>query len=377
MDTANAVSANVASGLTSKEAAERLARFGPNAVKQEGTHPVRALLSKFWAPVPWMLEVTLVLEFALGKYTVAAIIGALLVFNAVLAFAQENHSKRALNLLRQRLSVQARVLRDGRWQLVPAQDLVPGDVIHVRMGDLLPADVRLSEGEILMDQSALTGESAPVEGGPGAQAYAGAAVKRGEATGDVTATGQRTYFGKTAELVRTAKTAGHLQEIIFKIVKYLVALDLALVLILLFYALVKGIPLHDILPYALMLLVASVPVALPATFTLASALGTLELAGRGVMITRLSAIEEAAAMDVLASDKTGTITKNQLSVGELRAYPPYSRDDVLKFAALASDEATQDPIDMAVLKAAQERGIGLATSDRLEFIPFDPARKRS
>ena len=313
----------------------------------------------------------------MGKYPEAAIIGALLIFNAALGFVQENRAQHALNLLRQRLSVQARVLRDGRWQLIPARDLVPGDVIHLRMGDLVPADVRLSEGEILLDQSALTGESAPVEGGPGTPAYAGAVVKRGEATGEVTATGQRTYFGKTAELVRTAKTAGHLQEIIFRIVKYLVALDLALVVVFVIYALVKGIPLHEILPYALILLVASVPVALPATFTLASALGTLELAARGVMVTRLSAIEEAASMDVLASDKTGTITKNQLTVGDLRTYPPYSRDDLLKFAALASDEATQDPIDMAVLKAAQERGIGLSTSDRLEFIPFDPASKRS
>jgi magnesium-transporting ATPase (P-type) len=219
---ANTVSANVAPGLTSEEAAERRGRFGLNAVKEESTHPVLALLSKFWAPVPWMLEVTLVLEFALGKHPEAAIIGALLVFNAALGFVQENRAQHALNLLRQRLSVQARVLRDGRWQLIPARDLVPGDVIHLRMGDLLPADVRLSEGEILLDQSALTGESAPVEGGPGARAYAGTVVKRGEATGEVTATGQRTYFGKTAELVRTAKTAGHLQKLIFRIVKYLV-----------------------------------------------------------------------------------------------------------------------------------------------------------
>ena len=377
MDTVNAVSANVASGLSSQEAAERLARFGQNAVKEESTHPVRALLSKLWAPVPWMLEVTLLLELALGRYPEAAIIGALLVFNAALGFVQESRAQHALNLLRQRLAVQARVVRDGRWQLIPARDLAPGDVIHLRMGDLVPADIRLSEGEILMDQSTLTGESAPIEGGPGMSAYAGAVVERGEATGEVTATGPRTCFGKTAELVRTAKTAGHLQEMVFRIVKYLVVLDLALVLILLIYALVKGISLHEILPYTLILLVASVPVALPATFTLASALGTLELAAHGVMITRLSAIEEAASMDVLACDKTGTITKNRLSVCDLRAYPPYSRDVLLKFAALASDEATQDPIDMAVLKAAQERGIPLSTSDRLKFIPFDPASKRS
>jgi H+-transporting ATPase len=377
MARANAVSATAPSGLSSKEAAERLAQFGPNAVKEDSTHPVLALLSKFWAPVPWMLEVTLILEFALKKYPEAAIIGALLIFNAALSFIQENRAQHALDLLRQRLSVQARVLRDGRWQLIPARNLVPGDVIHLRMGDLLPADVRLSEGDILMDQSALTGESAPVDGGPSTNAFAAAVVKRGEATGEVTATGQHTYFGKTAELVRTAKTAGHLQEIIFRIVKYLVALDLALVLILMIYALAKGIPLHEILPYALILVVASVPVALPATFTLASALGTQELAARGVMITRLSAIEEAASMNVLACDKTGTITKNQLAVADIRAYPPYCSDDLLKFAALASDEATQDPIDMAVLKATQDRGIAISTSARLDFVPFDPARKRS
>lgn len=377
MDVAKAVGANLAAGLTGKEAAERFARFGPNAVKQETNHPVLVLLSKFWAPVPWMLEVTLALEFALGKYPEAAIIGALLLFNAALSFAQENRTRRALKLLRQRLSVQARVLRDGLWQVISAGNLVPGDVIHLRMGDLVPADVRLSEGEVLMDQSSLTGESGPVEGGRGTKAFAGAVVKRGEATGEVTATGPGTYFGKTAELVRTAKTAGHLQEIIFKIVRWLVALDLVLVLILLTYALAKGIPLHEILPYSLILLVASVPVALPATFTLASALGTQDLARRGVMITRLSAIEEAASMDVLVSDKTGTITKNQLSVAGLRSYPPYSQDDVLKFAALACDEATQDPIDVAIIAAAQGRGAGLSLVNRLEFIPFDPATKRS
>jgi len=377
MDSENPVSIKVTSGLTGKEAAERLVRFGPNSVKEESTHPLLVFLGKFWAPVPWMLEVTLILELALHRSAEAAIIAALLVFNAALSFYQENRAQHALDLVRQRLSVQARVLRDGRWQLIPAQNLVPGDVIHLRMGDLVPADVRLSEGDILMDQSALTGESAPVDGGPGRNAFAAAVVRRGEATGEVTATGQHTYFGKTAELVRTAKTAGHLQEMIFKVVKYLVALDLALVLILMVYALCKGIPLQEILPYGLILLVASVPVALPATFTLASALGTQELAARGVMVTRLSAIEEAASMDVLASDKTGTITKNQLAVADMRAYPPYNSADLLKFAALASDEATQDPIDMAVLTAARDRGIAISATARLEFVPFDPARKRS
>ena len=218
------------------------------------------------------------------------------------------------------------MLRDGRWQLVLAQDLVPGDVVHVRMGDLTPADVLLHDGQILVDQSALTGESTPVEVGPGKTAYAGSTVRRGEATGEVTATGRRTYYGKTAELVRTASTPSHLETLIFTIVKYLVALDVLLVVAILVYAVVGGIPLAEIIPFALILLIASVPVALPATYTLASALGSLELAKRGVLVTRLSAVEEAAAMDVLCSDKTGTITKNQLAVATLAGLPsPHGR----------------------------------------------------
>ena len=268
-----------------------------------------------------MLEATLLLELVLGKYTQAVIIAVLLVLNAVLSFLQERRASNALQLLRQHLTVQARVLRDGRWQLVLAQDLVPGDVVHVRMGDLAPADVLLRDGQILVDQSALTGESAPVEVGPGNTAFAGSTVRRGEATGEVAATGRHTRFGKTAELVRTSRTPSHLEALIFTVVKYLVALDVLLVVAILVYAVVGGIPLVEIIPFALILLVASVPVALPATYTLASALGSLELARRGVLVTRLSAVEEAAAMDVLCSDKTGTITKNQLAVAALRPTP--------------------------------------------------------
>jgi H+-transporting ATPase len=283
-------------GLASGEAAARLKQYGPNAIAEEPPHPWLALLRKFWAPVPWMLEAAIALQLALGKLDEAAIITGLLLFNSVLSFLQESRADHALALLKSRLEILARVLRDGHWQLLPAQELVPGDVLHLRMGDLSPADIRLLEGEVLLDQSALTGESLPVEGGPGKPAYAGTVVKRGEATGEVMATGPRTYFGKTAELVRTAKTVSHLETVILTIVKYLVALDVLLVAALLVYAMITGIPLAEIVPFALILLVASVPVALPATFTLATALGSLELAKRGILVTRLSAIEEAAAM---------------------------------------------------------------------------------
>ncbi len=364
-------------GLSSDEARRRLQQFGANAVSEEQRHPWLAFFGKFWSPVPWMLEAAVVLQFVLGKIDEALVIGALLMVNAILSFVQESRANQALALLKNQLAVRARVRRDGSWQQVGAEVLVPGDVIHLRMGDLAPADVRLGEGQVLLDQSALTGESLPVDAGAGALAYAGAVIKRGEATGVVTATGARTYFGKTAELVRTAKTVSHLQTLIFTIVKYLIALDAVLVAALVVYALATHMPLADVAPFVLILLVASVPAALPATFTLATAVGARELAQRGVLVTRLSAIEEAAAMDILASDKTGTITANQLALATLRPRPPRSEEELLRFAALACDEATQDPIDLAILGAAHAQKLLVDLPRRLNFIPFDPATKRS
>ncbi len=364
-------------GLSAAEAARLLAQFGANEVAEEKPHPLLALLRKFWSPVPWMLELTIVLQLALGKADEAAVIAVLLVVNAVLSFLQEGRANKALALLRQRLDIQARVRRDGRWRLVPARNLVPGDAVHLRMGDLIPADLRLAEGQVQLDQSSLTGESLPVEAGPGADAYSGSVVTRGEASGEVTATGTRTRFGKTAELVRSAKTVSHLEAVIFGIVKYLVILDLVLVAALLVYAMATGMPLTEVVPFALILLVASVPVALPATFTLATALGALELAKRGVLVTRLSAIEEAAAMDVLASDKTGTITENRLSLAALKPAGGIAENDLLRWAALACDEATQDPIDLAILAAAHARDLLQDPPRRISFTPFNPQTRRS
>ena len=364
-------------GLTRAEAETRFRQYGPNTVREAKPHRFLAIAKKFWAPVPWMLEVTIILELILGKRPESIIIGFLLIFNAGLGFVQENRAQNALALLRQRLPVKARVLREGQWQLLPAENLVPGDFIHVRMGDVMPADVRLADGHIQVDQSTLTGESLPLEAGSGRTAFAGSVVIHGEASGEVTATGARTYFGKTAELVRTAATVSHLQAIIFTIVKYLVVLDGALVLILLLYSRLAHLPMVEMLPFALMLLVASVPVALPATFTLATALGSQELAGSGVLVTRLSAIEEAAAMEVLCSDKTGTITQNRLAVVGLQPYAPYGEQDLLRFAMLASDAASQDPIDLAILAAAGSHHIDPAGWQTLELIPFEPATKLS
>ena len=365
-----------AQGLTSAEAGERLRQYGPNEVPERRENRWLSFLRKFWAPVPWMLEVAIVLTLVLGRQADAVIIFFLLAFNAVLSFVQESRAENALALLRQHLAINARVRRDGKWQVLPARDLVPGDVIHVRVGDIVPADARVLDGDVQLDQSALTGEALPVEAARQAAVYSGSIVQRGEATGEVVATGDKTYFGRTAQLVQSAKTVTHLETIIFNIVKYLVAIDVLLVVALLLYAPLVGVPLPEALPFALILLVASVPVALPATFTIAQALGSIELSGRGVLVTRLSAIEEAASMDALCVDKTGTITLNELSVGAVRAYPPFSSGQPLEFAALASDAASQDAIDLAILRASAP-STSAAAGQRLSFTPFDPATKRT
>lgn len=364
-------------GLSTPEAQQRLQQYGPNSIPEEHPHRVLAFMRKLWGPIPWMLEVTIILQLVLGKHVNAIITITLLLVNALLSFLQENRAQNALALLRQRLTIQARVMRDDRWQLLPAQELVPGDLIHLRVGDLIPADLRLLEGQISADQSSLTGESAPADLGANSTAYAGSVVKRGEGTGEVTGTGRSTYYGKTAELVHTAKTVSHLETIIQSVVQYLVAMNVILAAAILVYTLIQGLPLDELLPFILILLVASVPIALPATFTLATALGSLELSRRGVVVTRLSAIEEAAGMDVLCSDKTGTITQNQLAVADCRVYAPYTEDELGQWAALASDDATQDPIDMAILTWARDQGIPVDLSQRVQFTPFDPLTKRT
>lgn len=362
-------------GLTSVEAQKRLTEFGPNAVEEKKQHTWLLFLHKFWAPVPWMLEVTLVLEGILGKWPEAIIIALLLLFNAVLGFSQERKAQGALALLKQKLRITARACRDGQWCSLPAADLVPGDMVHVRVGDIVPADLTLSDGQILIDQSALTGESMPVDRSAGTDIYSASIVRRGEASGTVTATGTKSYFGKTAELVRGAGSKSHLEALVLSIVRYLIIMDGFLVVAILAYATWTGMPLKEIIPFALILLVASVPVALPATFTLATAMASLNLAHRGVLVTRLAAIEEAAAMSDLCSDKTGTLTQNRLTLQALTSWEGVGDPELLSMASIASDAATQDPIDMAIMDAAKAQDA--PHYERASFVPFDPSNKRS
>lgn len=363
--------------LTTDEAARRLAQNGPNAIPEAQTHLWLAFLKRLWGPVPWMLELAVILELVLGKYDEAIIIAVLILFNAGFSIVQEKRSSDALALLRKRLKLTARVRRDGEWKTLPAEQLVPGDHIHIRMGDLIPADVELLDGDLLLDQSALTGESLPVEVITGGEGYTGTVVQHGEATAVVTATGARTRFGRTAELVRQAKSQSNLETVIFSVTKALVILDGVLAAIVVLYALFTHMPVLQILPFALILLVASVPVALPATFAIATALGAQDLSHQGVLVTNLSAIEEAAGMDTLCSDKTGTITENRLSVTDLHPYASPNEDELLRLAALACDPSTQDSLDLAILQRAQEHGALPDFSLRQRFLPFDPANKRS
>lgn len=364
-------------GLTGPEAAARLRQYGPNAIVEAPPRTLGVLLRRFWGVIPWMLELAIAIDLVLGRWIEALFIGVLLVLNAYLGFRQESRATKALALLRQRLTINARVRRDGLWQVLPAAQIVPGDFLRLRAGDVVPADVRLADGQILVDQSVLTGESLPVEGRPGSTAYSGSLVSRGEASGEVAATGGRTYFGKTAELVRLAAAPPRLERLVVGVAKYLGALDVFLALAVFAVTIVEGRHFLGALPFMLMLLVASVPMALPVMFTMSAAMGARMLAEKGILATRLSAIEDAAAMTVLCLDKTGTLTENRLAVGAVVPFAPASPDEALRLAALASDEATQDPLDLAILNAARARSLAADSAQRLSFVPFDPSTKRS
>jgi H+-transporting ATPase len=363
-------------GLTSSEAGGRLAKFGPNTVPDTSVHPFRVALDKFWAPVPWMLEAAIVLELGLGKYVEGAIIAALLVSNAALGLFQESRAQATLAALKSRLALNASVRRDGVWKTISAAELVPGDLVKLSLGAVVAADVRLTDGEVLLDQSMLTGESVPIEADAGTETYAGALVRRGEAVAEVTATGAGTKFGRTAELVRTAHVESSQQKAVLRVVRNLAVFNGIVIVILVAYAYVLKMPPTEIVPLVLTAVLASIPVALPATFTLAAALGARALAKLGVLSTRLSAVDEAGTTDVLCADKTGTLTQNALTVATVHPMLGFDEAHVLALAALASSDGGQDPVDGAIRAAAAHRSISDAPT-LAKFVPFDPAKKMS
>jgi len=373
------LSVDVQAGLSDAEVDARLQRFGPNEIPEQKPHSLREFLKKFWGLSAWMLELIMVLSWLLGKSADVVLVSGLLVGNAIVSFVQERRASGVIDTLRQRLQVTARVQRSGAWQPILARRLVPGDIVRLRAGDFIPADARLVAGELSVDQSALTGESLAVDKHPGDLLYSGSVVRRGEATAVVILTGARTYFGRTSELVQRAQPKLHVEEVVSHVVSRLFVIVGLLVAMAIALSIVRGFPLLELLPLALVLFMSALPVALPVMFTVSTAVGSLALATKGVLVTRLSAPEDAATMDVLCVDKTGTITRNRLAITGVVPIDGWTSQDVLRSGALASEEANQDPIDLAFLAAARQLdGAGQTSSIRtIQFTPFDPQTRHT
>jgi H+-transporting ATPase len=364
-------------GLTQAEAEKRLAECGPNEIQEKKSNPLLKFLSYFWGPIPWMIEAAVILSAVAQHWPDFGIILLLLVANAVVGFWEEHQAGNAIAALKAKLAVKARVKRDGKWVEAPARELVPGDVIRLRLGDIVPADARLLKGDpIEVDQSALTGESLPAARKLGEAVFSGSIVRQGEIGALVYATGARTYFGKTAELVQGAHTVSHFQRAVLKIGNYLIILAVALVAVIIAVALYRGDPLLTTLQFALVLTVAAIPVAMPTVLSVTMAVGARLLAKKEAIVTRLSAIEELAGVDILCSDKTGTLTQNKLTLGDPFCLDHMPADQLILNAALASRADDKDVIDLAViggLKGDQ----ALKGYQVVHFQPFDAVQKRT
>jgi H+-transporting ATPase len=368
-------------GLSSSEATKRLQQFGPNEIAEEKRSAIVAFLRYFWGPIAWMIEAAAILSAVIQHWEDLGVITLLLSVNAVVGFWQENKASNAIELLKKRLALRAKVLRDEKWIDIPAAELVPGDVVRLRLGNIVPADVKLIEGEyLLIDESALTGESLPVERHPSDVAYASSIARQGEMNAVVTTTGMSTYFGRTTKLVEEAEERSHFQKAIVKIGDYLIAIAAVLVTITIIVGLFRHQGLFELLQFGLVLTVAAIPAAMPAVLSVSMAVGAEALAKKEAIVSKLVSIEEMAGVDVLCADKTGTITKNELTVGEVIVLDGYAERDVMLFAALASREEDQDPIDDTIIARAK----GMAGLSALvggykvaSFKPFDPVSKRT
>lgn len=369
------------SGLSSIEAEKRLQQYGINDIPEKKVNPLLKFLGYFWGPIPWMIEAAMVMSAIIQHWPDFAIILSLLMVNAVVGFWQERKAGNAIEMLKQRLAVKARVLRDGKWTELPAKELVPGDVIRVRLGDIVSADIKLIEGDyLLIDESALTGESLPVEKHVSDVGYAGSIIRQGEMNTVVVTTGLDTYFGKTTKLVEEAKTESHLKKALIGIGDYLIIIAIVLVAVIVAALLLRHADTEETIQFALVLTVAAIPAALPAVLSVTMAIGAIALAQKEAIVSKLEAIEEMAGMDILCSDKTGTITKNELTVGEVKAFAGFTDKDVLLLGTLASREEDNDPIDNAIItktKTMPAISQELEKHEVIAFKPFDPVSKRT
>ena len=357
-------------GLSQAEASKRLAQYGPNEIAEHTTNALLKFLTYFWGPIPWMIEIAVILSGAVGHWADFAVILVLLISNAAVGFTEERQAGDAIEALKAKLAITARVKRDGQWVTPAARDLVPGDVIRLRLGDIVPADARLLDGDpVEVDQSALTGESLPATRDPGEAVYSGSIIRRGEIGALVYATGASTYFGKTAELVQNVHTVSHFQRAVLKI-------GMALVAVIAAASLLRGDPVLTTLQFALVLTVAAIPVAMPTVLSVTMAVGARLLASKQAVVTRLVAIEELAGVDVLCADKTGTLTQNTLTLGEPFTVGDVTAADVILNGALASRADNDDPIDLAVLGGLIDKN-ALHDYEVTHFQPFDPVHKRT
>jgi len=364
-------------GLTQAKATQRLEKYGYNELPEKHVNPLLALLAYFNGPIPWMIEAAAALSALVQHWPDFFIIVVLLIANAVVGFWEEFQAGNAIAALKAKLALQARVKRDGQWTSAPARELVPGDLIRIRLGDVVPADARLLEGDpVEVDQSALTGESLPVTHRTGELVYAGSIIRQGEIDAEVTATGVHTYFGKTAQLVEAAHTISHFQKAVLKIGDYLIAIAVGLVVLILTVALYRGDTMTTTLQFALVLTVAAIPVAMPTVLSVTMAVGARLLAAKQAIVSRLASIEELAGVDVLCSDKTGTLTQNRLALGEPFCVSGVTAERLVLAGALASREENQDPIDLAVLSGVKDKH-ELAPYRITHFRPFDPVYKRT
>jgi H+-transporting ATPase len=368
-------------GLSSADAAARLQKFGRNEIVEKRRSALLAFLGYFWGPIPWMIEVAAMLSAVIQHWEDLGIIVLLLSVNAVVGFWQEDKANNAIELLKKRLALRAKALRDGKWTDLPAAELVPGDVVRLRLGNIVPADAKLLTGDyLLIDESALTGESLPVERHPSDLAYASSIVRQGEMDAVVTATGMNTYFGRTTKLVEQAGGRSHFQKAIMKIGDYLIAIAGILVTITIVVGLVRQQGVFELLQFGLVLTVAAIPAAMPAVLSVSMAVGAEALAKKEAIVSKLVSIEEMAGVDILCADKTGTITKNELTVGEVIALEGHAESDVLIYAVLASREEDRDPIDDTIIaraKGATSFATLVGPYKVVAFRPFDPVSKRT
>ncbi|WP_027183097.1 plasma-membrane proton-efflux P-type ATPase [Desulfovibrio inopinatus] len=368
---------SLSQGLSSDEAASRLEQVGKNALETTKVNPLLQFLGYFWGPIPWMIEAAAILSVVVRDWVDFSIIMALLIFNALIGFWEEFKAANALDALKSQLALQARALRDGKWQETPAEDLVPGDIVRLRLGDVIPADVKLLDGDyISIDQAALTGESLPVNKQPGDVAYSGSVAKQGEMVAVVTGTGGNTFFGRTAKLVESAGATSHFQKAVMKVGDFLIFVAIGLAIILIGTEIWRGKNILDLVQFVLILVVASIPVAMPAVLSVTMALGALSLSKMKAIVAKLQSIEEMAGIDILCSDKTGTLTKNQLTLGDPILFGAQNADELILAGALASKAENQDAIDLAILGGVKDQST-LSGYTQTKFTPFDPVSKRT